>query len=835
MSAKIARIYDILVLANPKLILAALLSILVLFAYYTKDFRLDASADSLLLEDDQDLAIFRDIHQRYPSGDLLIITYSPSPQNDLFSDAALETIMQLREELGTVESVETVFTLLDAPLLKSSDQSFTEMLDDIPNLEKPFVDRAQARAELLASPVFSELIISADAKTTALLLVLYEDEKFNALGRTRNDLRTKQRSQGLSGKERDTLRQIEADYIVMRDTISDKRSADIAHIRKILDGYRSDGVIYLGGVPMITDDMVTFVRSDLVVFGGGVLAFLLIVLTVIFRQPLWIVLPLLSCFYAGLVMIGLLGMTGWNVTVISSNFLALMLIITISMNIHLIVRYRQLSRDNPEDDQRSLVRKTSHKMVRPCLYTALTTIFGFASLVVSDIKPVIDFGWMMSAGLAVTFATSFLLFPTLLLVAGKRWATPQPDTSEHGNRFLLPVYLARLTQAHGNKILVLAVAVTAVSAIGISQLRVENSFINYFNSETEIYRGLKQIDEQLGGTTPLEVLIEFEDSTENFLNPEDLQGLSEYEISLEREFAEAMARSPEYWLTPDKIQRIKEVHDYLDSLPEIGKVLSLASAVRVGEDVLGGELDSMMLALLYTQIPAEIKANIIDPYLSIEHNEARLFARVLDSKPDIRRNELLQTVHRDLGEKLNLEQKEFTVSGLLVLYNNMLQSLFSSQIKTIGVVMIGIAIMFLLLFRSIPLAVIGILPNLIGAGVVLGVMGWAKIPMDMMTITIAAITIGIAVDNGIHYIYRFREEYAQTKDYVETMRICHSNIGKAVFFTTLTIVIGFSILVFSNFNPTIYFGVLIAAAMLIALLAALTVLPKLILLWKPFN
>jgi len=833
MKVQIAWGYDILILRNPKLVLVTLLAILVFFAYFTKDFRLDASADSLLLEDDQDLATFRDIHQRYPSGDLLIVTYSP--ENDLFSDEALGTIKQLREKFRTVESVESVFTLLDAPLLKSSDQSFTEMLDDIPNLEKPFVDRAQARTELLASPIFSELIISADSKTTALLLVLKEEEKFNALGRARNELRTKQRSKGLSETERDNLEQIEADYIAIRDVISGKRSADIIRIRAILDAHRSSGVLYLGGVPMITDDMVTFVRNDLVVFGGGVLAFLIIVLAVIFRHPLWVVLPLLSCFYAGLVMIGLLGVTGWNVTVISSNFLALMLIITISMNIHLTVRYRQLHRDHPEDDQLALVRTTVHKMVRPCLYTALTTIIGFGSLMVSDIKPVIDFGWMMSAGLAVTFATSFLLFPTLLLLAGKSSAEAKPEAESRKRRFLLPAYLAHLTQAHGNKILILAVAITAISAVGISQLRVENSFINYFSSETEIYRGLKQIDEQLGGTTPVEVLIKFKDNTEDFLNPDDLKGMSDYEIALEREFVESMARSPEYWLTPDKIQRIKEVHDYLDSLPEIGKVLSLASAVRVGEEVLGSELDSMMLALLYTQIPADIKANIIDPYLSIEHNEARLFARVLDSKPDIRRNKLLQTVNRDMSQKLGLDEKDVTVSGLLVLYNNMLQSLFSSQIKTISVVMLGIAIMFLLLFRSIRLAVIGILPNLIGAGVVLGTMGWAKIPMDMMTITIAAITIGIAVDNGIHYIYRFREEYARTKDYVETMRICHSNIGKAVFYTTLTIIIGFSILIFSNFNPTIYFGILVAAAMLIALLAALTVLPKLILLWKPFS
>jgi predicted RND superfamily exporter protein len=582
---------------------------------------------------------------------------------------------------------------------------------------------------------------------------------------------------------------------------------------------------------MITDDMVTFVRNDLTVFGGGVLAFLIIVLTLIFRKLRWIVLPLLSCFYAGLMMMGVLGLIGWNVTVISSNFLALMLIITISMNIHLIVRYRQLRRDNPDDDQLALVTATTHKMVKPCLYTALTTIIGFGSLVVSDIKPVIDFGWMMSAGLAATFVTSFLLFPTLLLVLGKTKSQPSAESS----RFLLPTYLARLTVKHGNKIMLLALVVTAASAVGIAQLRVENSFISYFSEDTEIYQGLQLIDEKLGGTTPIEILIKFEDETEDPLTPEELAEMSEYERELELEYAASLAKAPEYWFTPDKVRRIKEVHDYLDGLPEIGKVLSLASGVRVAEAELKEELDAMLLALLYTKIPDSVREAMIDPYVSIENSEARLLARVVDSKPDLRRGELLKRVRRDLVEKLEFEEQDVTVSGLLVLYNNMLQSLFSSQIKTIGVVMLGIAIMFLILFRSPILAVIGILPNLLGAAVVLGVMGWAEIPMDMMTITIAAITIGIAVDNGIHYIYRFREEYALTGDYAETLRICHSSIGRAVFYTTMTIIAGFSILVFSNFVPTIYFGVLIAAAMFIALMAALTVLPKLILWWKPFG
>jgi predicted RND superfamily exporter protein len=829
MTSGIARAYDTVVLRHPKLVLAALLAILVFFGYYTKDFRLDASADSLLLEDDADLQIFRKMHERYPSAELLIVTYTPN--KDLFSDQALESLKQLREELKKVPSVDTVLTILDAPLLKSSDKSFAEMITDIPSLEHPDIDRSRARDELINSPIFRELIISADGRTTALLLGLVEDPHYNSLGKSRNELRAKQRNSALSVEESQTLKRVESEYIQARDALNEKRHFDIAQIRDIVERYRGQGVLYLGGVPMITDDMVTFVRNDLLVFGGGVLAFLIIVLTIIFRKLRWIVLPLLSCFYAGLVMMGVLGLSGWNVTIISSNFLALMLIITISMNIHLIVRYRQLNRDRPDDDQLALVRTTTHKMVKPCLYTALTTVIGFGSLVVSDIKPVIDFGLMMSAGLAVTFVTSFLLFPTLLMVLGKTQSKPTVDS----DRFLIPAYLARLTETQGNKILLLAVILIGVSAAGIAQLRVENSFINYFSDNTEIYQGLKLIDEKLGGTTPLEILITFEDTNDDILTPEDLEGMSEYEIQLEREFAAAIASSPEYWFTPDKIRRIKQVHDYLEGLPEIGKVLSLASAVRVAEDVIGEELDAMLLALLYTKIPIEVRQDIIDPFVSIDDNEARLFARVVDSKPDLRRHELLRTVRRDLREKFEFEEQDVIVSGLLVLYNNMLQSLFSSQIKTIGVVMLGIAIMFLVLFRSVPLAIIGILPNLLGAGAVLGVMGWAKIPMDMMTITIAAITIGIAVDNGIHYIYRFREEYALNHNYVETLRICHSSIGRAVFYTSMTIIIGFSILVFSNFIPTVYFGVLIAAAMFIALLAALTVLPKLILLWKPFG
>jgi predicted RND superfamily exporter protein len=836
MTSRIALAYDALVLNRPKLVLVVLLSILVFFGYHTKDFKLDASADTLLLEEDVDLNVFRDINERYPSSELLIVTYTPD--DDLFSDQALGPMTQLREELKEVASVNAVFSILDAPLFDSSDADIQEMLKNMPSLEKPGIDRVRAREELVNSPIYRDLIVSGDGKTTALLLEMAPNIQYDRLLKSRSVLRSKNREVGLSDEETRDLERISAEYAQVRDSMSAQRHLDIAEIRGIIAPYRQYGVLYLGGLPMITDDMVTFVRSDLTVFGAGVLAFLIIILTAIFRQLRWIALPLLSCFYAGLIMIGVLGLFGWMVTVISSNFLALMLIITISMNIHLIVRYLQLHRDNPDNDQLTLVRTTIHKMVKPCLYTALTTIIGFGSLVVSDIKPVIDFGLMMSAGLMVTFATSFLLFPTMLLVMGKNGTA----TTVEEVRFMLPEYLAHLTEFQGNKILVLALVLSVLSIAGVSMLRVENSFINYFSEDTEIYQGLKLIDEKLGGTTPVEILIKFEDDVEE-LTAEDLAEMTEEEIREERAFMEALRTQPELWFTPTKVQLIKKVHDYLDGLPEIGKVLSLASSVRVVEEIAGKELEGLDLAVLYNKVPASVKNSLINSYISIKNNEARIVARVLDTQPELRRNELLDKIHHDLGKQNNFEQlsdyklliNDVTVSGLLVLYNNMLQSLFSSQIKSIGVVMLGIGIMFLVLFRSFALSIIGILPNLLGALVVLGIMGWAEIPMDMMTITIAAITIGIAVDNGIHYIYRFREEYALTGSYEETLHICHSNIGKAVFYTTMTIIFGFSILIMSNFIPTIYFGVLTGAAMFIALMAALTVLPKLILLWKPFG
>ena len=815
--------YQGLFLARPKNALTLLLLLLAFFSYHAKDFKLDASADSLLLENDKDLQLFREVSARYDTRDFLVVTFTPP--EDLFSDESLSLLQRIRDDLRSLEGVDSVRSILDVPLIKSSDVPLLQMAENIQTLETPTIDRTRARNELVNSPVYRNQLISPDMQTSALLINLEEDQRLSALQKTRNELFIRRGSVGLSNADKRELKAVSAAYREVREQFNEGRHREIERVRAVISEYRGDARLHLGGVPMVADDMISFVKSDLITFGMGVFVFLIVVLTVIFRQMRWVVLPLLSCFYAGMTMIGILGLIGWDVTVISSNFLSLMLIITISMNIHLAVRYRQLHNDLPEASHLELVSLTLRRMVWPCLYTALTTIIGFGSLVFSGIKPVQDFGWMMSAGLAVAFLTSFSLFPSALMLLGRpRSGVRQVKDLRVTSR------LASLTERHGNVVLAGAVVLLIISGIGISRLTVENSFINYFRTDTEIYQGMKLIDEKLGGTTTLEVLLNLDGAPEE----EDVAELEDEEEDFE-DWDIDVAAAPAYWFTPLRIDRIKQVHDYLDGLPEVGKVLSLASIIRVAEDLNDGkELDSLELSLLYQRLPEEVKRPLVDPYFSFEHNEARILLRILDSKEDLRRKELLERIRADLHNRLELAEDDIRLTGILVLQNNMLQSLYSSQISTLGAVTVGIAIMFLLLFLSARLAVIGIVPNLLAATTVLGLMGLAGIPLDMMTITIAAITIGIAVDNAIHYIYRFREELPQQPGYVETLYVCHSNIGRAVLYTSATIIFGFSILMLSNFLPTIYFGALTGIAMFIALMASLTLLPRLLLLWRPF-
>ena len=790
-----SELYQNVVLKKPKVIFLILIAALLSFGYFSKDFKLDASSDTLLIEGDPDLKYLREITERYGAKDFLVLTFTP--KEPITSENSINNLLSLKYKIQSLDWVHSVITLLDVPLLNNSDKSLQERLNNLITLKDENVDKERGFKEILDSPVFRNFVISEDGNTTGIIVNIKKDDILKKLK---------------------NKKEIEK----YKDNLKKKNHQNILEIRKIIKTYSGESKIYLGGIPMIADDMMTFIKNDIVVFGVGVLLFIIATLWFVFRKLIWIIVPISSCFFSVLIMTGLLGLLGWKVTVISSNFIALMLILTMAMNIHMSTRFLQLRKKFPELKNSEIIFITTGKMYWPILYTVLTTICAFLSLIFSEIKPIIDFGWMMTLGLITSFIITFSLLPTLLnFVSNNNVELKEEKDSK------ITSFFGKVSINNKKTILSTTFLVIILSIIGISRLEVENSFINYFNKNTEIYKGMKLIDEKLGGTTPLDVIIKFADNEEKSTEIEN----DEFEDWGDDEDT----NDEKYWFTKDKIDKINKVHNYLDSLPPVGKVLSFSSIIEVATQLNNNKpLGTLEMGVLYSKIPESIKKEIIDPYISIKDNEARISLRIKDSQEGLRRNELIKQINFDLKDKLKLKESEFKLAGVLILFNNLLQSLFKSQILTLGFVMVGIFIMFLILFRNIKLSLIGVVPNFIAAFFILGIIGLLGIPLDMMTITIAAITIGIAVDNSIHYIYRFREEFSQVKDYNKTIKLCHSTVGVAILNTSITIVFGFSILVFSNFIPTIYFGVFTGIAMLLAMISVLTLLPTLILLTKPF-
>tara|TARA_Y100000591_G_scaffold1343_1_gene1127 strand:- start:16608 stop:18986 length:2379 start_codon:yes stop_codon:yes gene_type:complete len=789
----LVQIYKKNIIEKPKFVFLLLIFLLIISLFYSKDFRLDASSETLLIEGDPDLKYLNEINQRYGSKEFLVLTYTPN--KEMISDSSVNNLLSLKYKIQSLDWVHNVITILDIPLLNTKDETLNDKLQNFSTLKSEGVNREEGFNEILNSPVFKNFVISEDGKTSGIIVYLKEKESEPIFKNKR---------------EKDNY----------RDKIKKKNHENILEIRDVIKGYKEIGKIHLGGIPMIADDMMTFIKNDIVVFGLGVLLFIIITLWFVFRKLIWIIIPISSCLLSVIIMIGLLGILGWKVTVISSNFIALMLILTMAMNIHMSTRFLQLKKNNPSLKKNDLILMTCQKMFWPIIYTVLTTVCAFLSLIFSEIKPIIDFGKMMTLGLFCSFIVTFTLLPTLLnFLDDIKIYTKENQESKITNFF------GNYTSNNKNIIFLFSIFIISLSIFGISKLEVENSFINYFKKNTEIYKGMKLIDDKLGGTTPLDVIIKFPktevDATDK--EDEDWGDLSDED-------------NEKYWFTKDKIDKIDKVHKYLDGLPEVGKVLSFSSIVEVATKLNNDKpLGTLEMGVLYSKVPETIRKEIVDPYISIKDSEARISLRIKDSLPTLRRNDLINKINQDLESKLEFKKEEFKLAGVLILFNNLLQSLFKSQILTLGFVMIGIFIMFFILFRNIKLSLIGVIPNFIAAFFILGIIGFSNIPLDMMTITIAAITIGIAVDNSIHYIYRFREEFKKIKDYKKTLTYCHSTVGIAILNTSITIVFGFSILVLSNFIPTIYFGVFTGIAMMLAMISVLTLLPALLIKFKPFG
>ena len=822
------RFFNSYVLEYPRLVLVLIIVAVAILGYQSRKLEIDASAETLLLEDDKDLAMSRLFNERFRSQDFLIITFTP--EGDLLAEKNLDIIRRLRADLVKLERVESVTSILDVPLLESPPKPVSELIKDVPTLESQGIDKALAKKEFLNSAIYKSNLVSADFKTTAILANLHDDKTWQDFVKQRNQLRDKEKTGTITEEEKKKLAQVIADFKTHRDKVRDAEHENIAKVRAILESYRGESDLFLGGVTMIADDLITFVKSDLKVFGLGVLVFLVVMLWIIFRQLRWIILPILTCGFSVVTTSGLLGLFGWEVTVISSNFISIQLIITMAITIHLIVRYRELVINNPGSEQRELVLEAAYSMSKPCFFAILTTMAGFSSLVFSGIRPIINFGWMMTTGIGISLILTFLIFSSFVVLLEKT----KPNTSFE-SFFSFTKKLAQYTEKYGKGILIFSGLVLLLSIVGAIQLKVENSFIDYFKKDTEIYQGMAVIDQKLGGTTPLDVVIDFSEEEENSeTETEEDDEFAEFD-EFEEEF-EAEKDAAQYWFTSYKMDQVEKVHDYLESVPEIGKTLSLGTMLKVGKILNDGQpLDNFLLALVYKELPERFRKIILNPYVSVENNQARFSVRIVDSLPELRRNELLKRIRHDLVNKVGIEDDKLYLAGMMVMYNNMLQSLFDSQIMTLGAVLAALMFMFMVLFRSLKIAFIAIFPNVLSVGFVLGFMGWAGIPLDMMTITIAAISVGIAVDDTIHYIHRFIREFEKDRNYIAAMHRCHQSIGYAMYYTSITIIIGFSILVLSNFIPTIYFGILTGLAMVIALLAALTLLPQLIVLIKPLG
>ncbi len=767
-------IYDF-VLKNALLVLGFLLIVFGQLALNITNFQLDASSDSLVLDGDYSHEYYEKIKKAYGSDDFLVISYQP--QDDLLDTNQLIHLSSFRDDLLKLEHVKTVTSILDVPLFRSPPIPLIDLSTTRVSIDNKNADLNLAFKEFTSSPIYSNNLVSLDGKTTALIVTL---------GNIINPDTNADNQDTVSGNN----------IIIQQDLDSDTKALVIESVRSVIDNYRDKSSIFLGGLPMITTDIISYISSDLLVFSLAVIGLMTLILAFIFRQWRWVFLPIIISISAALMMTGLLAILNWKVTVISSNFFSLLLVMTLSVTIHLIVRYRELAQASPDTQYHQLIKNTLEQMFKPCLFTTLTTFVAFASLIISGIKPVIDFGWMMSIGVSLALVLSFIAFPAIMALL------PKPNLNSFKTESSVTGGLAKFTEHHGGKLLLAIVVLIGFSVSGINKLTVENRFIDYFKESTEINQGLTLIDKELGGTIPLEII--FEDLAED------------------------------YWFDTDIQDEIHKLHLHLESLPETGKVLSIDTLMQLLTEINDGDkLSGFFLNIVRAQIPEDAKSQILDPYISEDDNQLRVVVRILETNKDLQRNKLIAEISDFIEKDLGYKQGSFNVTGMFVLYNNMLQSLFDSQIKTILAVFFMILIMFMIIFRSLHLSILALLPNILPSLFILGIMGSLGIPLDLMTITISAIAIGIGVDNAIHYIHRFKSEFAKDSDYLATMHRSHNSIGLAMFYTSITVTLGFLILALSNFIPSIYFGVFTAIAMISAVLANLTLLPHLILLTKP--
>jgi hypothetical protein len=822
-------LYDRAVLRSPRASLCALALVSAVCCWGLRGFRADASGDSLVLEHDDDVRFYRAVSGRYDNSDFIVVAYQPS--EGLFAKAALDRLRKVRDEIGRIPGISSVITILDVPLLRNPPGPLSDLKKNMKTLESPKAELRYAIEEFRTSPIYQDQLVSADGKATAIQVNFRVEKSDREMAARRALLRDQDYRKTLAAAERVELRGLEARYRLYKDQVAAERHGQLAAIRGIIGRYSPEARFYLGGIPMIIDDIMGYIKSDVIVFGTAILLFIMVTLYVIYGRIRWVLLPVVGCVLSVVLMMGGMGYAHWDVTVVSANFVTLQLILSTELAIYIVSRYRELLLANPLGSNHDLVLEAVQEAFVPAFYMKLTTIVGFESLIFCDILPVVQFGWIMTLGVIVSMVVIYWFVPAAMVLF------PKPEAkaaSEWGAPMM--AFFSRFT-ARRRPVIYAATAVVALAtAVGISRLQVENSFVDYFRKSTDIYKGLRFIDESMGGTTSIDIILQLGAPKRASEAKKPAAPASDKDFSEFGEYGRDEGDPAQYWYTAERIATVEKVHDYLSGLPEAGKVLSLATLKKMAVLLNGGApLDDLSLAFLYQSIADQFRGLLIAPYVSIENGEARITARIKDSSPGLHRAELIKRIRSELVTQVGLREGEFRICGLMLLYNNLLQSLYTSQIKSIGFSLLVLFVMLWVLFRSVTISMVALLPQALASLTVLGVMGLAGISLDVMTITIVAVAMGIAVNNTIQYLYRFEREIRRDGDYLRAMDQCHRTIGYPIFYTCLTITVGFAILALSKFVPTVLFGMLIGLAMVVAFVSSLTLLPALVLLTKPFG
>ena len=822
------------------LILLLVFTLTIITSVGLSNFKLDASSDALVLESDESLKTYRKAEDEFGDTSFLIVTYEP--KGELFSEYSLKKISQLENDLKNIDGVDSVLSILDAPIFFQPRVGLSEVSDNLKNLTDEGVDLNLAKEEIIKNPIYKELIISNDGKVTAMQVVLKGNSEYNQLINSRYEILDKLDSrEPLTSK---TINQLQIDLENINARISEINNQEsefnkllISEIRETLDIYRDEATIYLGGPSMIATDMMEYIESDLVIFGIAVAVIFALMLYLFFGSLWYVLLPLLNAFLATFITAGFLGFMDWKISVVSSNFIALLLILTISLTVHLLVKINEIKK---EKNLRDAIVKGYGQMFAPCFFAALTTAVAFLSLTFGELKPVIEFGKMMAFGISIAFILTFTFLPCALYLVSKI------KTKDYLSLHNITSWI--LTFSNNNKMFIGStfIVVFIIFSYGVSKLEVENRFIDYFDKETEIYQGMYEIDSKLGGTATLDIIIS-EPLESDIPEKSKMQNIVtnvgviaddfSFDDLFEDDLFEDMTSDASgYWWNTYSLKTLEDIHDYLDSIPEIGKVLSVASGIKLAREINDGEdLNDLELALLRSVLPEDIRETLLYSYINKDDSVVRISTRVNESSANLNRNELLEKINYDLQNEFNLKPDQYEITGLAVLYNNMLQSLFQSQIGSLLIVFAVISIMLLLIFKSFKVMVIGLIPNIFVASSVMGLLGLLKIPLDIMTITVAAISVGMAVDNTIHYIYRYKKELKKTDSVEKALGNAHTTTGRAIFYTATTIAAGFCILSLSNFFPTVLFGLFTSLAMVLAFITSLTVLPNLLVKYKVFQ